>query len=126
MLDTQVFALGFERTRWLAARLSVVAGNVANADTPGYKPRDVPSFENALTLARTDLYRTVAGHMAVDRPEGRAFEVIARDGALGKHSGNAVSLETEMAALGETRSQQSMVTGLLSAFQRILLASTKG
>lgn len=32
------------RMAWLETRQRVLAGNIANADTPGYQPRDVRSF----------------------------------------------------------------------------------
>ncbi|CAA9227005.1 MAG: Flagellar basal-body rod protein FlgB, partial [uncultured Acetobacteraceae bacterium] len=39
------------RMAWLEARQRVLAGNIANADTPGYQPRDVRSFASVLAGA---------------------------------------------------------------------------
>ncbi len=126
MQGIHIFSIGFERNRWLAARLSVIATNVANADTPGYKARDVMPFEATLTAARSDHQRATIGHLPVEEHLGRTFDMVPRDGVSSKHSGNGVSLETEMARLGDARSQQSMVTGVLGAFHRMLLSSAKG
>ena len=48
---------------WLEARQRVLAGNVANADTPGYQPRDVRSFASVLAGATGG-----AGPMAATDP----------------------------------------------------------
>ncbi|MGR3756834.1 MAG: flagellar basal body rod protein FlgB [Tranquillimonas sp.] len=42
------FRLASDRMQWLSARQKVVAENVANADTPNYKARDISSFEEML------------------------------------------------------------------------------
>lgn len=41
------------RMRWLTDRQNVLAQNVANVDTPGYKSRDIkaPTFDEAMALA---------------------------------------------------------------------------
>ncbi len=48
--------------RFRKAREAVIAGNVANADTPGYRRRDL-SFEGVLESASAALVRTHAGHL---------------------------------------------------------------
>ena len=47
--DIGLFRLAERRMHWLDQRQSVLAQNVANVNTPGYKARDVPDF--AATLA---------------------------------------------------------------------------
>lgn len=126
MQDLAVFSLGHERSRWLAARVAAVAANVANADTPGYRARDVPSFKSALEGARTEMARTRAGHQAPDSVAGDRYGVVLREQPIEKHSGNSVAIEAEMATLGEVRGQQAAVTGILGAFHRMLLASVRG
>lgn len=126
MNDTNILSVGFERNRWLGARVAVIAANVANADAPGYKPRDITPFGVEMSAARIELARTKPAHFAVDITGGRAFDTTPRVSASTKHSGNAVSLETEMADLGDARSEQAKVAGVLGAFHRMLLASVKG
>lgn len=43
-----IFQLASARMEWLAERQKVVAANIANADTPDYRARDVTSFEELL------------------------------------------------------------------------------
>lgn len=116
MKELELFALGSQRTRWLSAKAAVVATNVANADTPGYKPRDVLPFRELLA---SEERRSIDG-----RPAGEA--IVERPAGPRKHSGNGVSLELEMAELGDARGQQALVTGIVGAFHRMLLSSSKG
>ncbi|PAU98730.1 FlgB family protein [Paracoccus salipaludis] len=77
-----------------ARRQRVIATNVANADTPGYRTRDLPEFEESLRRSSLELRTTRAGHLAagLSGPPVRAVE------AEGEPSpnGNTVSLEDEM------------------------------
>lgn len=125
MADITLFALGHERVRWLSARVLTIGANVANADTPGYKAQDVSAFSGALDSARLSMQRTRSSHLeAVPGPAGN-YDVVPRPSGETKHSGNTVSLEAEMALLGEARGQQAAVTGVLGAFHRMLLSSVK-
>ncbi|MDN6042205.1 MAG: flagellar basal body protein, partial [Acetobacter sp.] len=57
---TDLLGLAERRLTWLEKRQSVLAGNVANADTPGYVAKDVSPFQGvlqnqmAVTLAQTE------------------------------------------------------------------------
>lgn len=126
-MDTaSIMSVGFERNRWLGARVAVIAANVANADTPGYKARDIAPFGATMSAVRIEQARTRPTHLALDDGRNGAFDTAPRTAATSKHSGNAVSLETEMASLGDARSEQAKVAGILGAFHRMLLASAKG
>jgi flagellar basal-body rod protein FlgB len=126
MNDLAVFRIGHDRARWLAARVAVVASNVANADTPGYRAKEISPFGSVLNEARIEMSRSQASHLAPAEEIGTRYRVAPREGKVEKHSGNSVSLEVEMAALGETKSQQSAVTAILGAFHRMLLSSSRG
>ena len=45
------------RIEWLTARQEVISGNVANANTPAYKARDVAPFETLLNREPTGTLR---------------------------------------------------------------------
>jgi flagellar basal-body rod protein FlgB len=45
MQPIQLFELTSKQAHWLTVRQSVVAGNIANANTPGYAAREVAAFE---------------------------------------------------------------------------------
>lgn len=126
MKDLALFSIASQRVHWLAARGSALSNNIANADTPGYRARDVAPFEAALAAAALVPARTTAAHLSPDGPTDRRFELTPRDADTAKHSGNTVSVETELTRLGEVRSQHSLVTGIVGAFHRMLVSSSKG
>lgn len=126
MNDLAVFRIGHERARWLGARVAVVASNVANADTPEYRARDISPFDAVLGEARFEMRRSSPSHLTPPQELETRFGVRLREGATEKHSGNSVFLEAEMATLGEVKGQQSAVTAILGSFHRLLLSSTRG
>ena len=48
MQPIQLFELTSKQAHWLTVRQTVVAGNIANANTPGYATREVAAFEAVL------------------------------------------------------------------------------
>ncbi|MFK7898862.1 MAG: flagellar basal body rod protein FlgB [Myxococcota bacterium] len=80
--------------RFRAARESVLASNVANADTPGYRRRDI-SFENILSDSSSNLERTHARHIDVNSPDPSSARV--KIGPRGtRPDGNGVDLDQEL------------------------------
>lgn len=126
MQDLAIFSVSSQRSRWLAARISVISNNIANADTPGFKASDVAAFDAAMETAARTTARTNPDHLSPAGASPGLFDIIARDGGAQKHSGNTVNLEGEMMQLGEVRSQHSLVSGVISAFNRMLLQSVRG
>ena len=48
MRPLQLFDLAFRQNEWLAQRQSVISENISNPNTPGYKAKDVESFEDVM------------------------------------------------------------------------------
>jgi len=46
-----IFELASQRLKWLSDRQKVVSENIANADTAGYRAKEVESFDDYLTVA---------------------------------------------------------------------------
>lgn len=125
MKDLAIFSIASHRVHWLAARSAAVSSNIANADTPGYKARDVVAFDAALASAQAARSTSSDPFSQANSPSA-TFASVKRPSAAPKQSGNTVSLETELLQLGEVRSQHAYVTGIVSAFHRMLVASVKG
>ncbi|HUR86062.1 MAG TPA: flagellar basal body rod protein FlgB [Solirubrobacteraceae bacterium] len=82
--------LGLERAVAASGmRQSTLAGNIANANTPGYKRRDV-DFHGALSAAMQD------GSGAVKQVE---FEAQTVQGATMRADGNGVDIDVESATM---------------------------
>ncbi|RMD89262.1 MAG: FlgB family protein [Alphaproteobacteria bacterium] len=111
MHDTvEIFRLASGLARYAGARQAVTAQNIANADTPGYRARDLAPFAEVVDEAPVaSLKTTRAGHLA--RPStGESFSLATRIDATSPASpnGNSVSLDTEMLRAAEIRQQHDM------------------
>lgn len=103
-----------------AQRHQVVASNIANADTPGYKARDF-SFETAMQNAMAGrmeaggvgLARTSAGHMA-GSGGGGAAQLQFRKETQSAVDGNTVDMDVERAQIAENALQYQIVSQLIS------------
>jgi flagellar basal-body rod protein FlgB len=106
-------ALAERRLAWLDARQKVLAQNVANADTPGYRPRDLRPFAQLLAsrAAGVPLVRTDARHVG---PAGGSDPraVAERRPSDLSVSGNAVSLDEQAVKVAETDTAHALAMGL--------------
>lgn len=109
-------ALAERRLHWLDRRQSVLAQNVANADTPGFRPRDLTPFQRELEgQRRTALARTQPGHGA-----GSALAAVnarvERHAAEVAPDGNAVSLDREAMRIAETDTAHQLAMAVHRSF----------
>ena len=115
--EIPLFAMLKSRLGHLSERQRLISQNVANSDTPGYRPQDVRPFSFSAHVAaasssgagqpaRTDkahlsgTVRRAGPHRAV---EGKDSEVTL--------DGNAVSLEEQMLKMGEARMSYDAAIG---------------
>ncbi len=88
-----------------AARQDMIASNIANADTPYYKPRDI-RFEDALIAQEKALYKDDSHtlKMAITnerdlQPKSETSTVkptlYFRDGQMARNDGNSVDIDVE-------------------------------
>ena len=105
-----------------AARLGLIARNVAQADTPGYRAVDLPSFADSYQQAEPDGMRaTRPGHL---HSRGQMMEPVEQ-GSGGEMSpnGNTVSLEHEMVKSVDVRQQHDMAMAVYRNTSDIIRAS---
>ena len=124
-----LFDLAERRLAWADRRQAVLAENIANANTPGYKPHDLRSF--AATLDNTNVVapvRTQPNHLAgtaamapnevVDRPHAQSPD------------GNAIALDEQLVKVAETDTAHALVTTIyrkyLGMFSMALGRSASG
>ncbi len=100
------------------ARMGAIAGNIANADTPGYKARDVPDFAASYAASGDGMRATRAGHFSADADAAVPVAVIRRGAS--SPDGNSVSLEREMVKAAEVREQHDMALSIYRATSDIL------
>ena len=110
-----LFKAMMSRMSWLTERQQVLAQNVANADTPNFKPKDLKALSfrdmvggstGKLALAATQAnHLTSAGGSAAFRP------VVDRKAELSP-SGNGISIEDQMLKVSSTANEFQMMTNL--------------
>jgi flagellar basal-body rod protein FlgB len=107
-----------------SARQTLVTENIANADTPGYRARDLPDFSESLDAAPGMAARaTRPGHMDFGGSgPGAAAQEIAAFGAE-TPNGNSVSLEDQMMRAAEIRQNHDLALGVYRKTMDILRAS---
>lgn len=98
------------RMSWHHARQRVLAENVANADTPGFRPMDLrpPQVERAgVQMARTSAAHMNSGGTTGDPRAGDAMRRFERT-----PSGNAVNLEDEMMKTAQNAQDYQLAASL--------------
>jgi flagellar basal-body rod protein FlgB len=113
--DIPIFAMLRTRMQWHQQRQQVLAQNIANSDTPNFRPQDLdePKFElSAPGTALLQLARTDTGHLqgfgdaASFRGNNNQYQV--------RPAGNAVNLEDEMLKIAQNNMDYQAATQLYS------------
>lgn len=129
MQPIQLFDLASRQAEWLSIRQEVVAGNIANANTPQFKAKDVTPFSAVLNSTNTRMARTHAGHLSGADIDSR-IDVDVKDEELAneigiQESGNTVALSQELSKTGEIKRQYELSTNLVKSFHRMMLMTVK-
>ncbi len=127
VLDLLRQALGYH-----SDRQKVIAENVANANTPGYTPSDIPmsEFERALQgqtarAPRAGLSVTQAGHIEGSPAPNRSFRAQSAPDTETTIDGNAVVLEEQMVRANENRMRYETAMGLYQKSLQLIRMSVR-
>ena len=125
--DLPVLSALRTQMQWHQERQRVLAENVANSDTPNFKPRDLvePKFDPAgASVAGID---GIAGddadqrhHIRARRARRRPSSKTARSAFETRPAGNAVNLEDEMLKVSANQMDYAAVTSLYSRSLHLL------
>ena len=110
---------------WLAGRQSVTASNIANADTPGYRAREVEQFSAVLDSTPLTLTTTSLAHLQVTGGSAVASAEQAGGSWDTAHSGNSISIEKELMDASANSRWMNLDIGLTRSFHRMFLTSVK-
>lgn len=96
-------------------RQQIVAGNIANIDTPGYQTKDI-NFQTAMQQAMSD-----------GSGSNLAPASVTVDGLPSRPDGNNVNVDRESMLLSQTQLQYQMGVQLIKGeFHRLLTAIKEG
>ena len=128
-----------EALDYRAARQDMISSNIANADTPFYRPRDI-SFEDALRAkkeeimgennTKLELANTNASHIPLNNEKASYKPTLFyRDGHMARNDGNSVDLDVETTEMSKN---STMFNALIQAnkkdsmiFKSVIEASAK-
>lgn len=120
---TEIMGMAAAMAANAATRMSAIAQNVANADTPGYRAKDAANF-GATYRSSSDFAMKASrpGHSASIRPvQGDLLSV--RAGGHLSPNGNNVSLEGEMMRAAGVRQDHDTALAIYKNSLSILRAS---
>ena len=122
-----------------ATRQDMIASNIANADTPFYRPRDI-SFEDTLRAKKAEVFKddssklplaqTDNAHIALQNTRDTSKPTMFfRDGHMAKNDGNSVDIDVETTEMSKN---SIMFNALISSrkksagiFRSVIEASQK-
>jgi len=119
--DLPVLSALRTKMQWHQERQRVLAENIANSDTPNFRPRDLvePKFDRSGAVSANGpmgtlpMMRTTAGHMVM-AGSGPNFPQDRKGGYETRPAGNSVNLEDEMLKVSANQMDYAAVTSLYS------------
>ena len=122
MTDLPILSMLRTRMQWHQERQRVLSENVANSDSPGFRPSDLRDldFRNMAPRASVPLSQSNVMHIASVDGGGNRFQA-DRDGKADvRPTGNAVSLEDEMMKVAQNQMDYQAATMLYSRSLNLL------
>ena len=122
-----------------SARQDMIASNIANVDTPNYKPRDV-SFEQALVAKKASLLKSDTNTLKMaqtnenhikPQKESNSFKasLFYRDGHMARNDGNSVDIDVETTKMSKNSVMFNAIIGAMkkdyAIFNSVIEASQK-
>jgi flagellar basal-body rod protein FlgB len=115
--DLSIFSMLRTRMQWHQERQRLLAQNVANVDTPNFKPQDLAPLkpERADTAMQpVTLQRSQPGHIVADGGVSGRSQAERLGNFAARQSGNVVHLEDEMIKVAANQMDYQAATTLYS------------
>ena len=125
MSQVYLFELASHRTQWLSSRQQLIAGNVANANTPEYRAQDLKPFAAVLAQTQITMATTDPAHLTPAETEFDPDRQIDSENPDSTISGNSVNLQDEMMKLGEVGRDSSMANSVKKIFHQMMMSALK-
>ncbi|WGR91383.1 flagellar basal body rod protein FlgB [Bradyrhizobium sp. ISRA443] len=127
MNDLPILSALRTKMQWHQERQRVLAENIANSDTPNFRPRDLaePKFDRAGStigggLGTLPMTQTSAAHMAASGAPDTFDNDRGKSGFETRPAGNAVNLEDQMLKVSANQMDYAAVTSLYSKSLHLL------
>jgi len=125
LINLPIFSALQDKMRWHQERQGLLAENVANAETPGYRGRDLKSFSideeaSAFSSAQVATIATQPMHYSVGASSGTALGGQRMNSFEITPEGNGVTLEDEMMKVTTNLMDYQAATTLYQKSMKIL------
>lgn len=123
--NLQIFGALKQRMQWHQTRQGLLAENVANAETPGYRGRDLKEFNlnevmrNA-SVAQVTTEATRMGHYEVSSSRTNGFDAARLNSFEITPEGNGVTLEDEMMKISSNQMDYQTATTIYQRSMRLM------
>jgi flagellar basal-body rod protein FlgB len=116
IVDIPILSMLRTRMDWGQQRQRVLSENVANADTPQFRPRDLaqPTFDSKANAHPVRLATTETGHLPGIGAAGETFRSVTQGKYDTLPTGNAVNLEEEMMKVAANQMDYQAAASLYS------------
>ena len=124
-IDIGILQMAQDLAVHASSRQSVIAQNIANADTPGYKARDMASFADSYRESaqmRVSDRPARIGHIAFGAPDHRGDIFESAEFGAESPNGNTVSLEDQLVRAADVKYRHDLALGIYSKSINILRA----
>ncbi|MBT52667.1 MAG: flagellar biosynthesis protein FlgB [Mameliella sp.] len=118
--NLDVFRTAMAMARHAGMQQAFSSQNIANADTPGYRARELPEFGE--TLRDSMMGQRASRDRHLNGNNGRSVDISERRDALDPN-GNTVSLEQEMVTAVDAKRQHDRALAIYRSNLSILRAS---
>jgi len=120
-----IFAMMNKRMGWLTKRQEILAQNIANSDTPGYRPSDLAKqkFRDMLRASSNTsihLQKTSGAHIDVSRKASQFRNAPTKDTYETAPDGNSVVVEEQLMKVSETEASYRLATNLYSKHVKMI------
>lgn len=123
--EIPLFAALKQKMNWHQTRQGLLAENVANAETPGYRGRDLKAFDfetqvSQFSTAQVATVSTNAKHVSIGMSNTNGFEPLSMNNFEITPEGNGVTLEDEMMKVTSNQMDYQAATTLYTRSMRLI------
>ena len=129
--NLKLFKMATTRMDWASQRQKLLSQNIANSDTPSFKPKDLKQLDFAQILrgqtqAPVQVSRTDPNHLKGTIPEQEKFRDISQNKTFEESpDGNKVVVEEQMQKVDDTRASYDTAVTIIQANLKMLSMAIK-
>lgn len=127
--SSKAYDLVYQALDYRSLRQDLIASNIANVDTPFYRPKDI-DFEHYLAREEDRIFNnrqdselkmaeTSAKHLKGESFYSNKATTFFRDGHLARNDGNSVDLDVETSEMGKNSVMYQALTSALKKHRGI-------